>query len=140
VRRALSEHSQILIVDQSRLLREFYAQVLGDNGYVAVCSTDCKDAKSLLADGRYHFAVALVDFLESSDEHLKLIEAIRKMPTRKSLPIISIIDPAVENVTLLRIARSSDSLILRGDFELPRLYHFIRQFIQLGPDGQPLLA
>lgn len=139
----MSEHSQILIVDQSRLLREFYAQVLGDNGFVAVCSDNCKDAKNLLSDGRYHFAVALVDFLEASDEHLKLVESIRKMPTRKGLPIISVIDPAVENTTLLRIARSSDSLIVRGDFELPRLYHFIRQFIpseELAADGQLLLA
>jgi DNA-binding response OmpR family regulator len=139
----LSAQSQILIVDQSRLLREFYAQVLGDSGFVAICSDDCKDAKSLLADGRYHFAVALVDFLQAPDQHLKLIEAIRKMPTRKSLPIISIIDPATENTKLLRIARSSDSLIVRGDFELPRLYHFIRQFMppaELAANGKPLLS
>ena len=139
----MSANSQILIVDDSRLLREFYAQVLGDNGFVAVCSDDCKDAKNLLADGRYHFAVALVDFLEERDEHLKLVEAIRKMPTRKSLPIISVIDPSVDNTFLLRIARSSDSLIIRGDFELPRLYHFIRQFMpptELSANGKPLLS
>jgi len=121
---------QVLVLDGSPLLRQFYCHVLGNNGFQAVAAGTVKEAKAICSDSRYDICCALIDFTAQTKEHTEFVDSVRKMPTRKAkLPIISLIHPETDHLPLLRIAQRSDCLIVRGDFDLPRLYFFVRQFI-----------
>lgn len=109
-------------------MREFYARVLTNKGYVTLCATSVDDAQTLVTQNRVDLAV--VDFLQCGDHHYRVLEFIKKTTAYADTPVISIVEISPLNSHLDHIYRLSESVIGRGDFELPRFYTMIDNLLE----------
>jgi DNA-binding response OmpR family regulator len=120
----------ILVVESDPLLRDFYAKVLANQGYTAVCAENTPDAVELLDSETYLFALAVVDFLQTGDQHIGVLDHIKESSRYSQLPVIAIIELSPTNQELDRIYAACESVIGRGDFELPRFYSMIDNLLR----------
>ncbi|MCF7855811.1 MAG: response regulator [Candidatus Pacebacteria bacterium] len=133
---------RILVVDDDRLLREFYARAFESMGYEAVCACDGAEAIRFLETAEQGFALVIMDLLMPIKTGWEAMEYIRENPKWGNLPVVAITGVALSDTERKRLANLCDDIILKGQFTMSRLHNLTERFIHDDNDGRatPLRA
>ncbi len=128
--------NKIMVVDDDRLLREFYARIFENMECETVCAEDGDQALELLRNAQRPFSLVLMDLLMPVRTGWETIEFIRNEAAWANLPIIAITGLAVSGEELQRLRKMCDHVILKKEFDLTAFRDTVERLLKAqGPSS-----
>ncbi len=122
--------ARILVVDDDRLLREFYSRVFENLGYEVVCAGDGEQAIGFLENSERSFSLVLMDLLMPVKTGWEAIEHIRDNPRWHDLPVVAITGLSMSRPERDRIAAQCSEVISKDDFEMKTFERLVEQYVE----------
>lgn len=122
-----ADRHRILIVDEDRLLGEFYSCLLGLQGFIPVWASNGQQARQIVERENEPFALAVIDLHPPAEPFWELISFFRSSPMGKDMPLITITGMSLSYEELERIKEACDAVLLKGSFELAKFKDTVMQ-------------
>ena len=124
-----TDKEQILIVDDDRLLRNFFSKVISAEGYSAVVACNGDDAISILEEDS-NFCLIIVDLLMPIRSGWELIEYIKQQDELKDIPLVALTGLADNLGEINQVRETCDAVLHKGNFELVDLLALINSLVK----------
>lgn len=122
--------TKILIVDDDRLLREFYSRVFENLGHEVVCAGDGQQAIDFLENSEGTFALVLMDLLMPVKTGWEVIDHIRANPEWHDLPVVAVTGASMSKDERARIQRQCDEVISKAEFEMKTFERLVLHYVE----------
>jgi CheY-like chemotaxis protein len=123
------EGSKVLVVDDDKLLRDFYARVFENMGFQAVCAEDGEQAILFMEKARQPFSLVLMDLLMPVKTGWEAMEFIRGRAEWQNLPIVAITGLCISDEDLSRLNELCDAILLKNQFSMTSLQRCVEQLV-----------
>jgi len=120
---------KVLVVDDDRLLRDFYARVFENMGFQAVCAEDGEQAIIFLQRARQPFDLVLMDLLMPVKTGWEAMQFIRDCGEWRTLPIIAITGLTISDDELARLHGLCDAILLKNQFSMASLHDCVERLV-----------
>ena len=120
---------QILIVDDDRLLRNFFSKVISAEGYSAIVACNGDDAIAILEENS-DFCLIMVDLLMPIRSGWELIEYIKNKDNLKDIPLVALTGMADNLGEVNKVRETCDAVLHKGNFELVDLLALINSLVK----------
>jgi CheY-like chemotaxis protein len=123
------DKKQILIVDDDRLLRNFFSKVISAEGYSAAVACNGDDAIAIL-EKNTNFCLIMVDLLMPIRSGWELIEYIKNKNNLKNIPLVALTGMADNLGEVNKVKETCDAVLHKGNFELVDLLALINSLVK----------
>lgn len=106
----------VLVVDDQFTVRELQRSILEASGYRVRTARDGREAWELLS-AREHVDVVVTDIEMPEMDGLALLEAVRRLPERGSLPVVVVTSRAREEDERRGLEAGADAYIVKERFD-----------------------
>jgi DNA-binding response OmpR family regulator len=121
------EKKRILIIEDDQEVRELYAEVLRDEGFVLDEAVDGKSGLAKALAGGYD--LLLLDIMLPKFDGLEILKTIRKKDELKNLPVILLTNLGREPIIKEGFSLGADGYLIKSEHTPEEIVNEVKKFL-----------
>ena len=123
----MAEKKKILIVEDDQDVRELYAEVLRDEGFVLDEAVDGQSGLAKVLDGDYD--LLLLDIMLPKFDGLEILRTIKKKDELKDLPVILLTNLGRESIIKEGFALGAAGYLIKSEHTPEEIVSEVKKFL-----------